>query len=87
MSDEHQNIGGDWEKILDYTTPYTSLPAIAARLAAPSLDNLREQLAADDSLTDLERIRMLDKARPLILELTRSDLEKGWLGLHSTRPM
>jgi len=87
MTDEHQSVGGDWEELLNYTTPYSSLPAIAARLAAPSLDNLREQLAADGSLTDLERIRMLEKARPLILEQTRAELEKGWLGLHSTRPM
>ena len=87
MSDEHQSIGDDWVKILDYSTPYENLPAIAARLAAQPLDSLREQLAADDSLTDLERIWMLDKARPLILEHERAELEKAWLGLHSTRPM
>jgi hypothetical protein len=69
----------DWTLVLDHSTLYSALDAIADRFAVAAIDDLRDQLAAGDTLTAAQQIAMLQAAGPLIRRTARAEVETSWV--------
>ena len=80
----------DWQRTLDASTPWAALPAVVDRLVERTLDDSREQVAADATVTADERAAIVAKARPLVAAKTREAVEAAWTALQleaHPRPM
>lgn len=73
----------DWGLLFTVSATIEDLERIIVTQADVSVRHLAHQLDADDTLTAIERARVLARASPLIREKTREALTAGWLRLQA----
>ena len=74
-----------WRALFDASTPWAVVERIIEERAAIAVAALRDQLAADASLTEAQRSALLTRAVPQIGQATRDAIEAGWQRLQDER--